>query len=722
MEVLKGEVKKIFFYSQDNGYTAFLFHLKEENITACGYLGELYPGEELELKGKWKNHPKYGRQFWVEEAVRKELVSLEGIKGFLTSNLIKGIGEKTGEKLIEAFGSRVLEVLDDSPEELLQIEGIGPKKLEQIVSSWKSQQNLRNLVLFLQSHGISTGYVQKIINKYGQEAIAKIKQNPYTLAKDIRGIGFKRADSMALKLGLSKDSFFRLEAGVFYLLKELAEKGNLFYPQEELVELLKDLLEVEEEVILSALEEMAAQKKIFILDLKEQGLKKAVYLSYFYSLEQELASRIYHLATFPLPNIQLKNLEEKIKKVEQEQKINLTPEQREAVRLALENKVFILTGGPGTGKTTITKIIVKLFQTQDYKIKLCAPTGRAAKRLEESTYFPASTIHRLLKAKPEGGFELGEENKLKAEVVIVDEVSMLDAPLFLALLRALPLTCRLILIGDINQLPAIGPGNVLSDLLESETIASKRLTSIFRQAKESFIVLNAHRINEGKLPLKSKLEAPYSDFFWIEKEDPVASKELVLKMVSERIPKIYGFDPKKEVQVLTPMHKGELGTISLNQALQARLNSGKNKRIKRGQIYFSEGDRVIQLANNYEKQVFNGDLGFITRVWPEEGSLEVDFDGQKVLYSREDLEELSLAYAVSIHKSQGSEFPVIVMVLATQHFVLLQRNLIYTGLTRARKLAVLIGSKKALFIGLNKKGLDKRYTNLRFILQKLFNN
>ncbi|MDQ7032770.1 MAG: ATP-dependent RecD-like DNA helicase [Desulfonauticus sp.] len=719
---IKGEVKKILFEAKDSGYTVFVLETADQDITVCGYAGSIYAGEELEIAGNWRVHVKYGRQFWLEQIKRPKDISLKGIKNFLCSNLIKGIGPKLGQELVTCFGKEILDILDNEPEKLLSVSGIGPKKLQTIVDSWQEQKQARELALFLQSYGISTGYAQKILKKYGDSAISKIKQNPYTLAKDIKGIGFKRADEMALKLGLSKDSFFRLEAGTIYTLHKLSEQGHFFYPQEELLLQLEDLFSLDKEVILAALDKMEQLNKIFRVNLKEQGISQAIYLGYFYRLEQEIATRVFHLATFSSP-AKANNLFTEIENLEKKQKITLSEEQKQAVVQAIESKFFILTGGPGTGKTTITKFIVDYFKNKKYTVKLCAPTGRAAKRLEQATGHKASTIHRLLKASPEGGFEYGEEKKLKTDVLIVDEASMLDGPIFLALLRALPLTARLILVGDINQLPAIGPGNILSDLLQSQVIASKCLQTIFRQAKTSLIVLNAHRINQGKLPLSNQKPAPESDFFWIEEDNLGKIQKLVVKLCVERIPKVYGFHPR-DVQILTPMHKGELGTIALNSLLQARLNASNLKRaksLKRGQTIFVPGDKVIQLSNNYDKQVFNGDLGLVKDIDEEKGVLLVDFDGIEVEYLREELDELNLAYAISVHKSQGSEFPVVIMPLVTQHFILLQRNLIYTGLTRAKKLMILIGSKKALFIGLSKIGQDKRYTHLKYRLQELFN-
>ncbi len=724
MENLKAEIINIVFFASENGFMVARVKTPSEpgQITICGYLGNLVPGEMVEMKGFWKEHPKFGRQFWVENFSQLLPATENGIKRYLSSNMIKGVGPVMADRLVETFGASVLDILDEDPEKLLQVEGIGQGKLKTIVKSWEEQREIRALMLFLQSHNVPPTFASRIFNIYGNEAIARLKNNPYDLAYDIHGIGFKTADSMALKLGFEANSPQRLEAAVVYVLFKMSEQGHLFYPRQELLhkvlEILGDDLDIE--MVDQALSGLEEKKRVNICSLEEQGIEEAVYLTYFYRVEMEIASRLYFMQTHPAAVS-----EEKILKImpeiEQKEMLALSREQKDAVLAACLNKVCVITGGPGTGKTTITRFIVHTLKRFGLKIRLAAPTGRAAKRLSEATDHEASTIHRLLKFTPAVGFEHNDDNKLKTDVLIVDEVSMLDCPLCVNLLRALPVTSRVIFIGDVNQLPSVGPGNVLQDILHSETIPSRWLTEIFRQAQESMIVVNAHRINEGKFPVASKKEPPEADFFWVQQDDLSKTQSLILKMACERIPDIYGLDPIRDVQILTPMHKGEVGTAQLNSLLQERLNP-RGEGLNRGERLFRVGDRVLQTRNNYEKEVFNGDLGWLTNIDFEESEVLIDFEGRKVGYDFDELDEITLAYAVSVHKSQGSEYPAVIMPLVTQHFMLLQRNLIYTGLTRARRLAVMIGTNKAMGIGLKNSSSGRRFTHLRFRLQEVFNS
>jgi exodeoxyribonuclease V alpha subunit len=723
MQEFKAEVINIVYNNPENGYTIARIRTSQYPglVTICGYLGSIAPGEMLKIKGFWKEHPKYGRQISVQDFEQLFPASINGIRRYLSSHLIKGIGPVMAQRLIDKFGVRVLEIIDKEPERLLEVEGIGPKKKEMIVRSWAQQREIRALMLFLQSHEVAPTFATRIFKKYGQESVKKLKENPYDLAYDIQGIGFKTADKMALKLGFALDSEQRLQAAISYTLFKLSEQGHLFYPEEELVKKVLDILgDIDGNLILKALDDLLERKRIFKEDLPQQGVKQAVYLTYFYRLEKEISSRLYHLYTHPAAISETK-VSQILPKIEARERLTLTPEQRQAVLGACTNKVFVITGGPGTGKTTITRMIVHIFNQLGLKVKLAAPTGRAAKRLSEATGGEARTIHRLLGATPQGQLVHNEENKLAVDVLIVDEVSMLDGPLCLNLLRALPLTCRLVLIGDVHQLPSVGPGNILADILRSEAIPVVKLTTIFRQAMESMIVVNAHRINEGKFPIKCSKPAPDADFYWVEQEDLVRVQELIIRMVCERMPEVYGLNPLRDVQVLTPMHKGDVGTNELNKLLQARLNP-QSQELKRGQRIFRVGDRVMQIRNNYEKEVFNGDLGWIKEIDLEEGQVVVDYEDHLVKYYFDELDELTLAYAVSVHKSQGSEYPAIIMPVVTQHFMLLQRNLIYTGLTRARRLAILIGTKKALAIALRNINAGKRYTHLQFRLQEVFNS
>ncbi len=722
MNFLKAEVTNLLFFSEENGYAIARVISSQEpgQITVCGTMGRLIPGEMLSLKGQWKEHPKYGRQFIVSEFEQLFPASVNGIRRYLGSGMIKGVGPVMAGKMVGRFGKKVLDILEEQPDKLLEIEGLGPKKLEKIKKSWGSQREVRNLMLFLQTHEIPTTFAGRIYRKYGSESMARISENPYDLVYDIRGVGFKTADRMALKLGVAPDSPQRLQAAVVYVLFQLSEKGHLFYPARELISKVSEALEnIGHEVIESAIDSLEERKKIVLENLPEQGISRAVYLTFFYKMEIETAQRLCSLTTHP-SGLSEKKIQVRISELENKAKITLTPEQKRAVLDACLNKAYIITGGPGTGKTTITRMIVKALTSLGLKVKLAAPTGRAAKRLSQATGAGAVTIHRLLKYNPGGGFDHNEENKLKADVVIVDETSMLDAHLTVQLLRALPVTCRLILVGDVNQLPAVGPGNVLKDILSSETLPRAILTSIFRQARESSIVVNAHRINTGNFPVNSSKVPPHADFFWVEQEDLGKIQDLITYMVCDRIPDVYGFDPLRDIQVLTPMHKGEVGTMELNRVLRDKLNPGPDA-VVRGYRSFRVGDRVLQIRNNYEKEVFNGDLGWISDYDPEESEMEVDFEGRKIKYDLDDIDELTLAYAISVHKSQGSEYPAVIMPVVTQHYMLLQRNLIYTGLTRARQLAIIIGSKKAMGLGIRNMGAERRFTHLRYRLQQAFN-
>ena len=718
------EVQSVIYHNKENGYAIARVRVKDEpgQVSIVGTMGELVAGSTLDLTGKWTVHPKFGRQFEVVSFEEARPATENGVIRFLQSS-IKGVGEKTATLIVEEFGVGVLDLLDDEPERLLKIKGISKKKLVDIVESWSRQREIKNLLVFLQTHGVPTTFAGKIFHLYGAQAEKKLRDNPYDLAYEIRGVGFRTADLMAMKLGFAPDCAQRLEAAMVYHMFTYCERGgHMFIPKDKLMEDVARMLDTTDfdklELALYSLEE---KKRIRLENLVEQGIADAVYLMHFYHYENESTQRLYQLVSHPTP-VSRKKIDKTLPLVEDDLGFKLSEEQRRAVFDACSNKVFIITGGPGTGKTTITKAITLTLRKLGLKIKQAAPTGRAAKRMAEATGHSAQTVHRLLQYQPDGGFHYCEDQKLKADVLIVDEASMVDAHLFVSILRSLPHTCRLILVGDVNQLPSVGPGNILGDLINSHRIPCAVLTHIFRQAQESFIVVNAHRINQGQFPRQHPCQAPEADFFWIPQSNTTKVQKLILDSVCERIPTRYDLDPLRDIQVLTPMHKGEVGTQALNVALQERLNPpGPGVReIKRKFATFREGDRVIQLKNNYDKEVFNGDLGWILEADPDEQELYIEFDGNFVHFESSELDELGLAYAVSVHKSQGSEYPAVVMPVVTQHFMLLQRNLLYTGLTRARELAVLIGSEKAFQIGLDNATAGRRSTHLSYRLRTMF--
>lgn len=721
MKELNVDLTSIVFSNEENGYVIARGRAEHEpgQVTLVGSLGNVAPGERLTVKGVWKEHAKFGRQFQVESFLRLLPANEVGVLKYLSSGLIRGVGPVMAERLVKYFGVAILDVLENDPKRLLEVEGIGQKKLEGIQRSWDEQRDIRVLMLFLQGHDISPAYAVRIFRRYGSGAVEKLKENPYDLAHDISGIGFKTADAMAIKLGIPFDSPRRAQAALLYAMRQAVDKGHVFLPRPDLMTAAGAILDgVDEAVIRDALEGLAEKKTVILEPMPDRGIDEAVYLAQYFRMEREVALRLQTLVTHPAA-LSPEKAEEALAEVEEKARIILAPEQREAVKTAALSKVAIITGGPGTGKTTITRIIVEVFKALGLKIKLAAPTGRAAKRLSEATHHPAATIHRLLGFSSEGSFVHNEENKLKLDALIVDEVSMLDLPLCLHLLRSLPVTCRLILVGDANQLPSVGAGNVLKDLLQSEVMPKTVLTEIFRQARRSLLIVNAHRINLGQFPVGSEDEAPRADFFWVEQDDPEKVQRLILQMVCDRIPEVYRLDPRRDVQVLSPMHKGEVGTQALNILLRDRLNA-EGKPVVRGLREFRIGDRVLQARNNYEKGVFNGDLGWIRGMDQETGEVLVDFEDRLVPYALDEMDELTMAYAISVHKSQGSEYPAVVVPMVTQHYVLLQRNLLYTALTRARRLAVLVGSKKAVGIALRTADTGRRFTHLEERLRQAF--
>ncbi len=718
---LSGQIERITFTNEDNGFTIAKVQVKGKRdlVTVIGNLMAPMPGEILDMQGEWTVHPKFGKQFKVAQFKTRVPATANGIQKYLGSGLIKGMGPVMAGRIVERFGEKTLDVIENQIGRLAEIKGIGEKSLANIAKAWEAQKDIRDVMIFLQSHGVSAVYATKIFKRYGDRSVAVVKQNPYRLATDIFGIGFLKADQIAKELGFANDARVRVEAGVVYTLQQLSDDGHVFYPYAPLIERCQDILGVVREPIVEAVGSLNADKQIIIEDINE-GLEdfkannKAVYLTRYHQCEIGIANRLKALLSTPKA-MRAVDSERAIEWVQQQLSFRPAEKQKEAIRYALENKVLILTGGPGTGKTTIVKAILKILSQMKINIMLAAPTGRAAKRMSEMTGEAAKTIHRLLEYSIHKlGFQRNEKNPLECDVLIVDETSMIDTMLMNHLLKAVPATASCIFVGDVNQLPSVGAGNVLNDMIASGAVAVIELTDIFRQAKASRIIVNAHKINVGELPVvsQSDISNPQNDFYFIEQEDPEKVLDIILELAHRRIASRFGFDAIDDIQVLTPMHKGLVGATNLNHRLQTVLNPG-NSGIERGDRTFRVNDKVMQIRNNYDKEVFNGDIGRISAIQTEERQLTVCFDNRSVVYNFNELDEMVLAYAVSVHKSQGSEYPVVILPVLTQHYILLQRNLIYTAVTRGRHLVVMVGSRKALAIGVNNDKTQQRFTRLR---------
>ena len=716
---LKGQIERITYTNDENGYTVAKVKVsgRKDLVTVVGTLLIPIPGEVIEMKGNWMNHPRYGEQFKVEHYKSLVPASVYGIEKYLGSGFIKGIGPIMAGRIVKKFGEETLEVIENEIEKLAEVDGIGKKRIEMVKKAWEDQKEIREVMIFLQTHGVGSGYATKIFKQYGSRSIQVVKENPYRLATDIFGIGFISADRIAEKLGFARDSELRAEAGILYVLQQLADEGHVYYPYEPFVKKCQEILGVDREVIVKALGAIAAAKMIVVEDLKEdiedfREKDKAVYLAKFHLSETSIVTRMKTLIKSP-KSIRKIDSDKAIDWVQKQLAITLAKRQMEAIKCAAENKVMIITGGPGTGKTTIINAILKIFSKLRVKIMLAAPTGRAAKRMSEATGHEAKTIHRMLEYSiRKGGFQKNEEKPLDCDLLVVDETSMIDTILMHHLLKAIPPGATFILVGDVNQLPSVGAGNVLKDIIASGKMQVVELNEIFRQAKESLIIVNAHKINSGLLPSFKSSGQKLDDFYFVEQEDPEEVLRIILELTKERIPRRFGFDPVDDIQVLTPMHKGVVGAGNLNVELQKVLNPVENG-VLRGGFSFRVSDKVMQVKNNYDKEVFNGDIGRITSIDPEHQEITISFDGRDIPYDYRDLDEIVLAYAVSVHKSQGSEYPAVVMPILTQHYVLLQRNLVYTAVTRGRQLVVMVGTMKALAIGVRNDKTRKRYTYLR---------
>jgi len=708
MQKLRCVVERITYQNPENGYSVMRVKVKgyDELVTLVGNLLEVPAGSVLLCEGDWKVDKRYGSQFVAQTWEEVMPATLYGIEKYLGSGLVKGIGPKFAQLIVSRFGLDTIEIIETDIKRLYEVPGIGQKRVEKIAESWEKQKDIKNVMLFLQGYGVSTAYAAKIYRQYGKESIDTVKTNPYKLADDIWGIGFKTADTIASKMGYEKNDLRRLKSGVKYTLNHMAEEGNVYAEEEQLVKSAIELLDADEAPVRQAISEML-QSEDLIADAE------AIYMPPFYYAEVGTANRLNKL--LDCVEGSLFNIIPDISVISKQTGIEYDEVQAEAIREAVSSKVMVLTGGPGTGKTTTTQGIIAALRAMGLRILLAAPTGRAAKRMSEATGMEAKTIHRLLEYNPQDGYKRNDDNPLEGDALIVDECSMIDLLLMNNLMKAIPAGMRLVLVGDIDQLPSVGAGNVLRDIIDSKRIPVIRLTRIFRQAQESRIVMSAHAINKGVFPDTSN--GKNTDFFFIQQEDPEQAVDTIVKLVKERLPNAYK-RPTSDIQVLTPMQRGVVGAANLNMALQTVLNPGQVS-LNRSGYSFRQGDRVMQLRNNYDKEVFNGDLGYIERVDMEDRTLFVCFDGRTVEYDVSELDELTLAYATTIHKSQGSEYPIVVMPVLMTHYVMLQRNLIYTGITRAKKICVLVGTKKALSFAIRNLSVLKRNTKLKERLNAL---
>ena len=700
--LLRCVVERITYQNPENGYSVLKVKVKGYNdlVTLVGNLLEVPVGSVLLCRGEWKVDKRYGSQFVAATWEETMPATVYGIEKYLGSGLVKGIGPRFARAIVQRFGTETIDIIETEIERLYEVPNIGRKRVAKIRESWEKQKDIKNVMLFLQGSGVSTAYAAKIYREYGKESIDKVRENPYRLADDIWGIGFKTADGIAAKMGYEKEDPRRCRSGILYTLGQLSDEGHVYAGEEQLVKTAGQLLEAGETAIRDTLAGML-QAEDLILD------KDAIYLPPFYHAECGTSRRLRDLAESTGRSL-FDGLFDP-SSLTAETGIEYDEVQLAAIRQAVTSKVMVLTGGPGTGKTTTTQGIIAALKKADLRVLLAAPTGRAAKRMSEATGMEAKTIHRLLEYNPQDGYKRNDENPLEGDALIVDECSMIDILLMNNLLKAVPVGMRLVFVGDIDQLPSVGAGNVLRDIIDSQRIPVVRLVRIFRQAQKSRIVMNAHAINQGRFPDISN--GRDTDFFFLKEDDPERAAATIVRLVKERLSRAYRERPDR-IQVLTPMQRGVVGAANLNLLLQQALNpSGPS--LNRGGYTYRQGDRVMQQRNNYDKDVFNGDLGYIREVDTEDRMLTVDFDGKKVEYDVTELDELTLAYATTIHKAQGSEYPIVVMPVLMTHFVMLQRNLIYTGITRAKKICVLIGAMKALAYAVRNVSVLKRNTSLR---------
>jgi exodeoxyribonuclease V alpha subunit len=710
-EVLAGLVERVTFHNSDNGFCVLRAKARghRDLVTVIGHAAIISAGEWITASGEWVNDHTHGQQFKATFIRTSAPTSIDGIEKYLGSGMIRGIGPVYAKKMVTAFGEKVFDIIEAEPERLREVTGIGVVRAKRITDAWAEQKIVREIMVFLHSHGVGTARAVRIYKTYGSDAVQVMTENPYRLARDIRGIGFKTADAIAMKLGVEKTAMIRVRAGISYALTEAMDDGHCGLPTADLVPLAEKLLEVGADLIRTALDLELADGTVIADSLGETD---CIFLANLYRAEQAIAEKLLALTRAKLPWGSI-DADKALPWIEQRIGIELAPSQNAAVRLALASKVLVITGGPGVGKTTIVNSILRILAAKTVKLLLCAPTGRAAKRLSETTGQESKTIHRLLEVDPKGGgFKRNMENPLDCDLLVVDEMSMVDVMLMHALLKAVPERAALLVIGDVDQLPSVGPGQILADMITSGAVPVVRLTEVFRQAAQSRIITNAHRINQGSVPDLGKPEGD-SDFYFVQADDPETAVPRIIELVKTRIPQRFGLDPIRDIQVLCPMNRGGVGARSLNIELQAALNPAGERKVERFGWTFAPGDKVMQIENDYDKEVYNGDIGYIDDVDSEEGELTASFDGRAVIYGFGELDTLVPAYAATIHKSQGSEYPAVVIPVMTQHYTMLQRNLLYTGVTRGKKLVVLVGQKKAVAIAVRNCSGRRRWSKLQ---------
>jgi exodeoxyribonuclease V alpha subunit len=708
-EVLAGLVERVTYHNEENGFCVLRIKARSHRqlITVIGHAAVISAGEWITASGEWVNDRTHGQQFKARFLKTSEPTSLDGIEKYLGSGMIRGIGPVYARKLVRAFGEKVFDTIEAEPERLREVTGIGPVRAGRITAAWAEQKIVREIMIFLHSNGVGTARAVRIYKTYGADAVQVMSENPYRLARDIRGIGFKTADAIAMKLGIEKTAMIRVRAGISYALTEAMDEGHCGLPIDDLLPLAEKLLEVPVGLVRTALD-LELTEGTVIAD--SVGETRCVFLEGLYRAERAIAGRLMRLANGKLPWPWI-DPDKALPWVEKRIGLALAESQTAAIRRALVSKVLVITGGPGVGKTTIVRGILRILAAKGMRLLLCAPTGRAAKRMSEATGFEAKTIHRLLEVDPKtGGFRRGDHNPLDCDLLVVDETSMVDVTLMQAMMKAVPDNAAFLMVGDIDQLPSVGTGQVLADVIPSGAVPVVRLTEVFRQAAQSRIITSAHRINQGFIPDLSSISD--SDFYFVQADDPETAVPRIIELVKTRIPKRFGFNPVRDIQVLCPMNRGGVGARSLNIELQAALNPVGERKVERFGWTFAPSDKVMQIENDYDKEVYNGDIGYIDDVNPDDGELTASFDGRSVTYGFGELDTLVPAYAATIHKSQGSEYPAVVIPVMTQHYAMLQRNLLYTGVTRGKKLVVLVGQKKAVAIAVRNISGRRRWSKL----------